>query len=314
MYNKKDVFLIISVVVISLLILITYTNTKNLNNQIFRLNSKISRLQSELYGVRSQVSNEISSISGIVEKIRDDARWWTPGEFEIEEIKDEEAIIKVDWQLNKYQTGSNVFLNYRQIDEDSYTQVESKDMGNGHFIATFPASIIKKEPVWDVHLTRRITNQDQTRTATVDEEIKEFKSPDNVRMYEYFISLEHNGTARSSEIQAIHLSPSNLSLFSPLNANVYVEENRINAHIIETMIQENAKYKIQEALLEARDENNKVLKSWNLNKSSFSDMNEFVLGTTVIEDKESYESLFLVVNYNDGITSEREVKGFKDYF
>ncbi|MDQ2087634.1 hypothetical protein RBH29_14480 [Herbivorax sp. ANBcel31] len=306
MIKRKDFLSIIIVAVMLLLVWQTYKNTNNLNNQI-------SRLQSELSGVRSQLSNEVSSIRGTVQEMRNDTRWWTPGNYEIKKFNEEETLIKLDWILNEYKTGSNVYLNYRKLDKDDFHQVEATDMGNGYFSAVFSTSV-PKEPVWDIYLSKTTSdhgrNQADRHIAKVEESKEVYYSDNNLR-HQYYISTEHEGTLRTGELHNIYLSSSNLGLFNPLHANVRIGENDIFINFIEIQSQVNPKYKVQEVFLEARDFNNEELKNWQLNKIDSSGKNKFQLNATDIENAKDYESLFLVVNYNDDFSSEKEVTGLE---
>ncbi|TYQ15761.1 UNVERIFIED_CONTAM: hypothetical protein Cloal_2251 [Acetivibrio alkalicellulosi] len=305
MLKRKDFLSIITVGVILLLLWQTYTNTKNLQNQI-------SHLQSELFGVRSQLSHEVSSITGTVQQMRDDARWWTPGKYEIKEISEEYSLIKVDWILNEYKKGSNVYLNYRQTDEDDFIQVEANDMGNGYFYAVFSTSV-PAEPDWEVYLTRTTLEggRSQVYYNTVAlEEAKEIYYSSNKLMHEYFISIEHEGTLKTGELQNIYLSNISLDFFNPLYANINIGDNKIDLHLNEIQTQGNPKYKVQEVFLETRDHDNQVLINWELTQIDSSERNTFRLEARDINWERSNESLYLVVIYNDGFTSEREIKGF----
>lgn len=280
--------------------LFTWTNLKELRQEL-------ARVQGEMSSLRSHVSTEVSGIRASVESIRDDSRWWTPATMEVLAVEKETAHIRLSWHLREYQAGSRVALNYQLGDED-FKEVAAKESANGYFSADLTIDI-PKEPIWHIHLEQESGKRQTTfgkahNVKVVNESMAGVIGPE----LKYYISVVDRGITLTSEMRTFELSKLSYNLFSSLDAQVTIRSNdEITVAVYEHRAYE-PYYSINSIRLESRS-NSKVLEQWPINKDdkhNFDPVRTAFYDVRAVPAKE-YDTLCIVVEYTDGLVVEKEL-------
>lgn len=296
--EKKSLFLFVFMALLLVTNWLTWSNTKDLQQ-------KINRLQGELYNLRSHVSSEVSGIRGVVQEIKNDARWWTPAEVEFLDVDREKVLVKVNWHLREYRNGSTVMLNYLPPEKEEYLQVTAEEESKGRFSVVLPVKV-SLEPVLDVHVERVGRNKNE-RAGIAINEARAADRPD--LSLRYYISVQDGEIIRTSEKRSLDLSKLNFELFNPLNLRVRLVSN---GQIIASAHQHkvgNPRYEIKEIYLETRKGKDKVLEKWPLQPAKVpeEDQDRLKIYNVQATPSQDYDSLHVVIKYSDGVMVEREI-------
>lgn len=281
---------------------LSWSNTKQLQNQV-------RSLQNELHNVRTQVSSEVSGISRTVQSVRDDARWWNPGQIEFSDIDEGKAEVKIDWHLKEYWENSEVALNYRISGEENYVEVTAEEKANGYFAASIPVEV-SMEPLWHVN-TSRVAQRSQSNTTASEQAIRNEYAKEYAYRYDsgisYYITVKKDDMIRSSEERSISLHSLRNQLFGVLETDVRYDENAANITVLMHEITSGPDapvYKVEEVLLQSRS-GGSVVEQWILERDD--ERNRAVLHRIVAEPSQVHQAMYLVVKYNSGLVIEREI-------
>lgn len=274
------------------------------------LRQELTRVQGEMGSLRSHVSSEVSGIRGTVESIRDDSRWWTPATMDILAVEKETAQLRLSWQLKEYQAGSRVALNY-QVGDEEFKEVVAQESASGYFWADLTIAL-PNEPVWHMYLTQetgkgQVTSGKAHSVHVVNEHMEGGPGLE----LKYYISVVDRGTTLTSEMRNFELSKLSYHLFSTLDTQVGMQSNgEITVAIYEHQPYE-PYYSINTISLESRS-NNKVVEQWPVNRKTGDSRNHDPAERATIYDTRAvpakqYDSLFIVVEYTDGMRVEKEL-------
>lgn len=278
----------------------TWANLKELRQEL-------TRVQGEMSSLRSHVSTEVSGIRGTVESIRDDSRWWTPATMDILAVEKETAQLRLSWQLKEYQAGSRVALNY-QVGDEEFKEVAAQEGASGYFWADLTIAL-PKEPIWHIHLEQESgKNQATSGRAHSVKVVNEFMAGVTGPELKYYISVVDRGTTLTSDMRTFELSKLSYHLFSALDAQVRMQSNgEITVAVYEHQPYE-PYYSINSIHLESRS-NNKVVEQWTLDRKT--DSHNFSPETAIYDTRampaKQYDSLFIVVEFSDGLRVEKEL-------
>ncbi|HZK24122.1 MAG TPA: hypothetical protein VFC74_01905 [Oscillospiraceae bacterium] len=294
--NKRDKALFVCLIVVVLL------NWWQINSSQKLMNG-ISQMQSEINSLRFQISNEIGSVSGVVQQIQDESRWWALDETEILNAGREEAEVKISWYLREYQEDSLVTFNYRPVGENDFTTVAAVKGSEGYFYSILNLAVIP-EPMWDISISHSSnSNQSDTFEEVYDKERVELSQK---MRYEYYVATTKDGVIRTGEVMQLDLNEMRDYLFNSLHTHVSTQQNRPTyISLVETKYLENVPYRLVEAHVETRM-GNRVIEKWPLEKQG--DTNEAAVFESRIETTQDYDDLYIVVRYSEGFTVERKIQ------
>ncbi|MEW6622840.1 MAG: hypothetical protein AB1420_06910 [Bacillota bacterium] len=281
---------------------LNYTNTKELQN-------RVAQLQSEIGNIRWQVSNEVSRIESVVTQMKEEERWWTPAELQVLSMDKDLAVVKIAWQLKDYQAGSEVKLNYREGRAGDYKAVAASDQGNGYFSVELPLAL-KQEPQLTMHVSRlgssgnvKSTGRSQSVEVAV-EETSEFSADFH---YHYYISVDDRGTIRTSEVRTLDLQKLSYGMFNHASVFIGIEKDKIEGRLHEMIDQEPGPlYTLQEVFLETKLGADQLVERWSFDKATQQDKRSNIYEVRAVPTQ-SYDSLFLVLRYSEGLTVERKI-------
>lgn len=306
-------FKIVSIILLALVLVISwsaYSSTRVVRQQV-------QALQGELHSLHSQLTHDLGSIRGTVSSIQDQSRWYTTPQVEVTGIENEEAALKVSWNLREYVAGSNVTLNYRFGEQTSFTAVEATEENSGYFSAEIGLDI-PLEPRWSVSESKTVSSRTSgdPRQVTLIEEKSEYQrgSGSSRLMLEYYITMHEGEMTRTSDHHAMDLTKLSYNLFNALDLHVrWDEEGQVKITLHE-MPSGDPYYTLQAATLESRRENATV-ESWQLQETEIKHRapqpasgHADIFQISTIPQK-AYDSLFIVVEYSGGVTVEKEISG-----
>jgi len=281
---------------ISLLVnLAAWSNTRYLREEV-------SRLKAETSNLRSYMAQELISIRSTVQRIREDERWWTPADLEVARVEDNRAEVKLSWQVKEYDHDSVITLSYRVDGEGIFKEIAGEEETPGRFTAVVPVEI-PLEPVWSVSVQR--FSQQGSKAAKVVEVPR--VDPGDTLGLSYYISRKTGETVLASETEYLNLDKLGLGLFTPVHVRVvYSEDGSILVDLHETGPP--ARHVMDRAYAEVRGTAGEVLERWDL---------EPLGGTGQDTDSKayfgrgvppaSYASLYVVLHYQGGFTSEQRI-------
>lgn len=290
--NSVTLALLVLIVVINLFL---WSNTRYLKGQV-------TRLQAEMHDLRTHVAAEVAGISNTVQSMHDDARWWTPATIDFHEIDGGTALVQINWQLREYRPGSAVALNYQPVGETGFTAVPAEEQADGYFSAVVPVQV-PLEPLWYVSLNRTTADSrpPQPRVQVVEDSMIAGHHEPSLR---YYISMQDGETARTSEIRNLGLAKLSFNLFNPLHLNLNLRGDEITATLHE---QESGspRFKLQRVYLETRQGHDRILDKWRLEPAALQN------GQPVYEVSATasgtFDSLYVVAEYSGGLVAEKQI-------
>ncbi len=295
--SKNEKILITFLVVV--VILISWTNLNSTRD----LENRMRQMQSEIGSLRSQVTHEVNRVSVVVQEMQAESRWWSPGQTEITEVGKDETEVKISWFLREYQEGSLVTFNYRKSGEGDFTPMEAQQGTDGYFYSTLPVEM-EKEPAWHISISHE-TNSN-SRSSTVENVVEEKYANFNQMRYEYYISVTKDDTTRTGEIRNVDVGDLSYSLFNSLYSHVALSQDRpVSVTLIEELYNRSY-YQIEKVYLESRKGGRSVEK-WLVENKDPRHSNEKIYEVLAQPEKD-YDSLHIVINYNEGVTVEKEIK------
>jgi hypothetical protein len=223
------------------------------------------------------------------------------------EVGKDEAKVKIDWFLREYQEGSTVTFNYRKPGENSFTPIDAEKGTDGYFYTILPIEMVK-EPIWENYITRISSSSfsRSNRAETVAEE--KYVSLNQQMRYEYYISVSKDDTTRIGETYSIDLAKLSYSLFNPLNSHVDIsQDGPVYVNVTEHDLPPTY-YHIESIYFESR-KGNRLVEKWTLEKiedeSGRGGINTYRVFTKPEKD---FDSLYIVIKYNEGVLVEKEIK------
>lgn len=308
MSKEKSSIVLIVLLVVSLVInWFTWSSTNELKNQV-------SQLRNGLSNIRSQVSSEVSGIRGIVQNMREDAKWWSPADVEFLEMDREKALVKVSWNLKEYKQDSEIMFNYKLTGQSDYTQIPADQHGNGYFSVTLPVEL-PLEPIWEMRIEQSVSRE-QDRDSRISREAaieKKIKMENDYRL-SYYISRQDEGTILTSEKRNMLLDKLSYKLFKSLSLYVtFHEQNQISIHFRQ-IGPDDTQYHVKEIYLESRDNQGQTLERWTFESLNPIDdkpanVEESEIGFIRVEaaPQKDYDKLFIVVEYKEDLVIEKEI-------
>lgn len=285
-------------------------------NEMNALRNQVVMLQGDLHSLRSLISQETRVIQEAVQMIQEDNRWWHPGDIDFIEAEDETSQIRINWFIKEYQEGSQVNMHYRLSGEEDFI-VMSVEGEDGYFSADVPLKL-PKGPVWSTYVERRISvdswrnnERGDSRIDIVEEEIKDSKE-----YYElhYFFSMKHGDTVKNSEMRALELTQFQARKYGSVRLEIIyhgAEEVELVFYQYHSGEKQDA---VEEVFLESRTHDGGRLKKWPLNppqsteaRPGYEEMPEGKVYMARVNPGEDYGTLNLVVQFEDGLTVEREL-------
>ena len=177
---------------------------------------------------------------------------------------------------------------------------------SGHYYAVFNVEA-EPEPVWNNFFSKRIS-ADSESGSNIKKEVVEEKYHDfnNDYFYEYFISVIKDDITRSTEIRNININQISHSLFNPIHSNVHImEDNSIEVKLFVDRLPEPPRYQVEDIWLVTRKGDSES-ERWRLEKDEKVDGQESAYSIK-INPKNDYTTLYIVINYNDDLTVERQI-------
>ncbi|KUO50298.1 MAG: hypothetical protein APF76_11350 [Desulfitibacter sp. BRH_c19] len=297
MFEKRDRRIIF--VCLAIIIFLSMSNSAKMKE----MQNRINYLQSEISNISMQVSNEVSGIRGIVADMREQERWWTPAQVQVEDLSKDEAVVRVKWQLRDYQEDSRITFNYRDGNIGEFTEIEADKKSNGYFTVRLPIDP-PKEPIVNLQFSQESSVASNGHSVQVEEKVLD--EPE--LSYEYYISSQTQGSIRNSDVLSLNLWEITYGIFSPINADITILQNGNIRGMFHWAASDDSYYKVQEVYLEARNAGNVSQERWFFDDADLSDREVKVLHIDVNPGKD-YHSLYLVIKYNEGLTVERRING-----
>ncbi|MGF7184874.1 type II secretory pathway pseudopilin PulG [Desulfitispora alkaliphila] len=295
--ENKILWLLVAVLIFSWM---SWSNTKKLQQQVHNL-------QQELNSVRSQVASEVSSVRGIVQGVRDDARWWIPGQVDFLDVSEGEATIEVNWQMREYQKGSEVTLNYKKPGEDQYISVDAVEKADGYFSATIYAEVSPK-PQWHISSTSRSgqTNQSISNVAVeeVAREIKEKYANPNIN---YYVVVKKDDVIRSSDKQIIYLEHLGAMLYSRLDTHIHynMTGGTVSIDVFEVRTPDSGAH-VEELTLVSKRVDGTIVEELVVEREDTRDLYHIPYRITV-EPEQDFDYWYLNARYSNGTEAKKEI-------
>ena len=288
---KRDITLVAVILAAVLLVLSWQSYTANRS-----LQEEVAGLRSELGNLRYNISQDVSRVAAAVYEMREDARWWNLAGTSLEDYTLETAYFRVSWQIKDYRRGSTVVFYYRQGDDKDFTEITPEEGAGGFFSVLIPVKM-PQEPLWDMHVS-----YSTGRGGAIIEEKAERGYYMQETSYQYFFSVEDEGTLRSSDIQRLHVGDLWARLYNPLYGNVDVQEDgTIYIHLDEMRQYQEAAYQLEDVRLEVR-QGGRLVETHSLRGN-------IKLGSVdaTLDPLEAGQSLYIILDYSSGKTVEREI-------
>lgn len=293
MFEKRDRKIIFAL--LAFIIFLSWSNAAKMTE----LQNRFNQLQSEISSMRWQVSE----IEGTFSDMREQERWWAPAQIQVEKISKDEVVIKVEWQLKEYQEDSKVTFNYRDGNTGEFKKIDAEQNSNGYFTVSLQINP-PREPIIYLHVSQARTKS--SNGPVLVEEKAAYEELMSELAYEYYISVETQGTIRNSDILNLDLWEITYSLFSPVDVNINIMKDGSINGMVHGGFSEKTHYKVAEMYLETRDSNNNTQERWYLEKDAFQEMPDGFSTIDVTPEKD-YHSLYLVIEYNEGLTVEKRI-------
>lgn len=166
-----------------------------IGDQVKTINNSFNKLEGAINSVTHQVNSMLSDMAR-------EQRWITPAEVDIgdADLDTGETVVNLKWQIKDYRQGAETTFFYRQGNTGDYQTVPVETKGGGYFEVAVPLKL-NVEPYWDIEVYSRASGAKQrvVKPVPVQESIN---SSNNIS---YYISVEKDGSIKSSEIQSAGL-------------------------------------------------------------------------------------------------------------
>lgn len=264
----------------------------------FLLSSRIEQVENQLINVsnnQQQIINSVNDqeqhISSVMNDIQKQQTWLSEITMEVNsgDSQNGETNAQFHWQIKEQVNDSTVRFHYALGNQDTFTSINAEDLQNGLYQAKIPISL-HLEPQWEIFLREQDT---ETTTSKIDEKIKEEA---NQQTLKYFVSVTHDDTVKSSEIETSYLGELGTESFGVISVNLDIMQDHSSVIVTtyKTGIIEN---------LQLLTYKNQSLVDEQEMKAEFEHY--------ILEDIElnSTTRIFLKVSYKNGKTFEKEIYG-----
>lgn len=187
------------------------------------LRQQLSNLQGEMRNLRSLVSVEMSQIQGTVTQIREEARWWVPGEVDFSFEEPDRARVKISWVLKEYQEGGQVGFYYRGPGGEEYVAAPVQEKSPGHYRALLTLELPREPRLAVIQEVIQERETGRGSAVRVIEEKSEWGYPHALGL-QYYMTLQQGESRLTSETQYLGLSELSFRQFHPLELRVSLPE------------------------------------------------------------------------------------------
>lgn len=204
--------------------IILLNKINGLSGEMRAIHNNYSQIQATMHSVTSQVNNMMNDM-------RKEQRWITPAQVNINEanIKDEEALVNLSWQIKDYHEESKTTFYYRQASGDDFQAMPVTSKGGGFFEVDVPLEF-KAEPFWDIQVSMRGSPVGESTATIAEKNVQETRSGYSIS---YYISVERQGNIRTSEIEYLNLDKLAYMSYEPLMVHVDISNKTHNVSVID---------------------------------------------------------------------------------
>lgn len=304
-------FRIFVVIALCVSLFVNLNLLSRLDNLVNRVNSISSNQSQVLNSVNSQTNN----VRNIINDMKREQSWisFNSTTTKTTDIDQGKAEVNFAWQVKELKDNSKVVFNYKHGDETEYTAINAVEQGNGLFAATVPVEV-SLEPEWQI----QIIDRSKGSNAINEVAIREKKIEENIRSNQlsinYFVTVIHNDTMKSSDINVTRIE--NLGVRHYGYLETYTDISKDSNH-----------YSVSVSGVSSYNENSKVLKEVYLKKYKNGQLlaeeklvrsdssepgipvreNAITYHTEPSDEQIDYNSLVMKAVYNDGATFEKEI-------
>ncbi len=302
MDNRKFMIFLAIILVMQIF---TWSNTRQLHQEI-------EQLQHRLRSMESEVSSGMSATRSIVEQIRQDANWWSfTNDIEVISIDQDKTKIKVSWMVKEQNQGEQIDLHYMLAQDTAYRSIVAEQDGKGGYSAILEVDTPNEPPI-NIGIGGHIGNMGWGQAY----------DSAGIFQLEYYITRDDGDRVLSSETKSLDLTKIAFQLFEQLDVSIFADENENLSAMLQVFPYDRQTpfYTLESIFLENRDANGRVLQHWQFAAddsrgdapqiSSDTFNNEFPRTYRVeATSLQEIQSLYLVVEYNEGLRYEQKVSG-----
>lgn len=273
---------------------------KQLQNQINNVQGNISHLQ-------NQISNDLRGVAHTLEQQRINERWWSPVNFEVEDISGDKATVKLSWQVREYGIGDKIGLNYRLGNSQEFISATVTEDAPGFFVSRVEVNL-PDEPIVEVRTITHTRSGASTPTNAAREIATEWVSDRASLNLQYYLVKESQGKLATSDPMSIDLSKIQYQMYLPIFGHVNIINHR-NGYTIDSFLNEGGYYmsppesNVISASLVARNNLGQTLASWDYRIEPGPGHRDFILNVQT----DDLQKLYLIINYSNGKVVERKL-------
>ncbi len=302
--TKREILMLLLVGVLVYFNWQSANNYKQLQNQISNVQGNISHLQ-------SQISNELRGVAHTLEQQRINERWWSPVNFEVEDISGDKATVKLSWQVREYGIGDKIGFNYRLGNSQEFVSAPVTEDAPGFFVSRVEVNL-PDEPIIEVRTITHTRSEAPSRTNAAREIAAEWVSSDRANLnLQYYLVKETQGKLATSDHMSIDLSKLQYQMYLPIYGHVNIINHR-NGYTIDSFLNEGGYHmsppesKVISASLVARNNLGQTLASWDYRIEPGPGHRDLILDVQTDE----IQKLYLIIKYSNGKVAERKLSGF----
>lgn len=278
------------------------TRVNNLDEMVA---NHFNQLRNEGLTIRSLTQQNTDRINQAMNTIETEQRWITPVDIAGVKQAGDNTVVLLSWVIKDYLVGTPVTFHYRKQGGSEFVSQQAITKGDGRFEIELLEKL-EAEPDWKMGTSYINVKNGDSKTRAVAEEVR----PAGRKNMEYYITVKDGTRLKSSEISSINLDDISRGLYSPLAAEVQIDQEReyyrvfLTQHIIDSK-----QVNLAQASLEAYLGDKLVVQNKLRQDDSKLDGSVRIYNTQWDYKGVSFDRVLLKVEYENGKQFNKEISG-----
>jgi len=280
----------------------------NLLSKLDNLENRVNSISSNQHQVINSVNSQTNDIRNIINDMKREQSWLSPisTTTKVTDIDQGKVLVSFEWQVKELKDNSKVVLNYKYSDEKEYISMDAVEKGNGLFEASIPIEVVL-EPQWIINITGISKNIEGQKEAIIEESKRA-----NQLDISYFVSVTHNDTVKSSDINISPIESLGVQYYGYLETYTDIsQDNSFSVSILGFPSSSETSTVLKEVYLK-KYKNGRLLDE---EKLASNDINgdipvregALAFSTKPSDEKLDFSRLVIKVIYSDGTSFEEEI-------